>query len=99
MLGASRNGSAARGSHSRLRTASDPLLAAFVELLLPERHSFLERVDRVLARGERVLAVWRGDGDHDARLADLDAARAVVDGDRVDLVARRQLRSDLRHHL
>ena len=34
----------------------------------------LERVDRVLARCESVCAVRGGDGDHDRRLADLDAS-------------------------
>src|SRR4051812_24867037 len=80
-----------------LRTAPDPLLAALVDLLLPERHALLERVDRVLARCERVGAVRRGDGDHDARLADADPADAVVDGDRAELVAGLELGGDLGH--
>ena len=40
---------------SGLRAAPDPLLAALVDLLLPERHDLLEPVDRVLAGGEGVL--------------------------------------------
>jgi hypothetical protein len=41
------------------RAASDPLLAALVDLLLPERHRVLERVDRLGAGSESVLAVGR----------------------------------------
>ena len=62
---------------SPLRAAADPLLAARVELLLPERHLRLERLDRVGACRQRVLPVRRRDGDRDARLADLDAPEAV----------------------
>src|SRR5215210_3484968 len=69
------------------RALADPFLAALVHLLLPERHRLLERVDRVLARCQCVLAVRRGDGDHDARLADAERADAVVDRDRAELVA------------
>src|SRR6476620_7053632 len=64
------------------RSAADPLLAARVDLLLPERHPFLELVDRVTAGGERVAPMRRRHGDHHRRLADPDAADAVVDRDR-----------------
>ena len=40
-----------------LRAPPDPLLAALVDLLLPQGHGLLERVDRVLAGGERILAM------------------------------------------
>ena len=43
--------------------------------------------------------VGGGDGDHDRGLADPDAADAVVDRDRAELVARVQAVGDLRHHL
>src|SRR4051812_6722480 len=82
-----------------LRTAPDPLLAALVDLLLPERHALLERVDRVLAGGERVGPVRRRDGDHDARLADAHPADAVVDSYGAEVVARLQLAGDLGHDL
>ena len=36
------------------RSLPDPFLAAHVDLLLPQRHGLLERVDRVAARGERL---------------------------------------------
>ena len=39
----------------RLASSADPLLAALVDLLLPQGHGLLERVDRVLAGGEGVL--------------------------------------------
>src|SRR5205085_1299517 len=64
------------------RPAPDPLLAALVDLLLPERHRRLESVDRLLAGGESGLPVWRRDGDQDAGLADLDPSDAVVDRNR-----------------
>ena len=41
----------------------------------------LSVVDRLAARGERGRPVRRGDGDHDARLADLDPPDPVVDRD------------------
>src|SRR6266851_1995263 len=84
---------------ANLGTAADPLLAALVELLLPERHLVLEEVDRVLARGQCVLAMRRGDRDDDARLADLDATRAMVDRDLAEVVATLQICSDLAHDL
>src|SRR6266511_3661834 len=84
-------------SNTASGAASDPLLAALVHLLLPERDSLLERIDRVLACGEGVLAVWRGDGDHDGGLADLDAAGTVVDRDLADVVPSLQLVGDLGH--
>src|SRR4029453_9136527 len=77
----------------------DPFLAALVHLLLPERHLFLQRVDRVLAGGQRVLAVRCGHGDDDGRLTDLHPARAVVDRDLAHVVALLQRGRDLRHHL
>src|SRR4026207_1976775 len=82
-----------------LGTAADPLLAALVELLLPERHLAFERVDCFLARGKCVLPVWRRDGDHDAGLADPDPARAVVDRDLAEVVTALQVLSDFRHGL
>jgi hypothetical protein len=39
-----------RRLRNRSRAAPDPLFAAFVDLLLPERHALLEGVDRVAAR-------------------------------------------------
>src|SRR5205823_3689424 len=84
---------------ARLRAPPEPLLAALVDLLLPERHRLLERVDRVLARRQRVVAVRRRDGDRDARLADLDPADPVVDRDRPELVPLLELGGDLGHHL
>src|SRR5690242_10940190 len=78
--------------------AADPFLAALVHLFLPEGHLDLEDVDRVLARGERVLAVRGADRDHHRRLAELHTAYAVVDRDLVDLVALLEAVSELLHH-
>src|SRR5436190_22584876 len=77
--------------------SSDPFLAALVDLLLPERDLLLQRVDSVLAGGERVLPVRRRDGDHNGGAADLDAAGAVVDGDLAKVVALLQRGGDLGH--
>src|SRR5436189_3700704 len=63
------NAPCARVAQLGLRPAAEPLLAVLVNLLLPERHGLLEHVDRVLACRQRVLAMRRRDGDHDARLA------------------------------
>src|ERR1051325_10548473 len=87
---------AARGASG---PAADPLLAALVDLLLPERHRLLERVDRLAAGGQRSLAVRGGDRDRDARRADLDAPDTVVDRDRAELVALEQARSEPGHHV
>src|SRR5436190_14677139 len=79
--------------------AADPLLAALVGLLLPEWHGLLERVDRVLAGGERIPSMRRRDGDHHACFADLDAADAMVDRDRAQFVAALEVGGELRHHV
>ena len=52
-----------------------------------------------LASSQRGLAVRCGDGDHHARLADLDPADAVVDREPTELVGLFQLGRELRHHL
>ena len=86
-------------SGSSLTSPADPLFAALVDLFLPERDALLQLVDRVLARGERVLAVRGGDGDHDGGLADRDASDTVMDGDGGQLVPSVQPVCDLGHHL
>src|SRR3990172_9097890 len=57
------------------RLALDPLLAAFPDLLLPDRDDFLEAVDQRVAGLERLLAVRRGHRDQHGRLADLEPPR------------------------
>src|SRR3970282_906383 len=52
------------------RLALDPDLAALPDLLLPDRDDLLEAVDQVVTGLERLLAVRRGDGDEEGRLAD-----------------------------
>src|SRR5881409_1418115 len=54
-----------------------PDLAVLEVLLLPDGHRALERVDRVLARRERLRAMRRRHRDEHARLADLEPADAV----------------------
>src|SRR5256885_17134696 len=88
-----------RATSSNLGPAPDPFLPTLVRFLLPERDVLLERVDRLLARSEGILAVRRRNGDHDARLADLHATRPVVDRDLAHVVARLQPLGDLRHDL
>src|SRR5204863_107158 len=72
------------------RASADPLLAACVDLLLPQRNRLLERVDRLAAGRERCRPVRRRDGDDDARLADLYAADPVMDRDLAQPVRRGQ---------
>src|SRR5947199_85500 len=72
---------------------SHPDLAVLEVLLLPDGHRALERVDRVLARLERLVTMRRRHGDEDARLADLPpaaGAEPVLGGD--VLVADREQR-------
>src|SRR3990172_4398147 len=80
------------------RLALDPDLAALPYLLLPDRDGLLEPVDKVVAGLERRLAVRRGDGDEKRRLADLQAARAVLHSDAGDRPAGHRLLGDLSHH-
>src|SRR3990172_7264889 len=63
------------------RLALDPHLAALPDLLLPDRDDLLEAIDEVVAGLERFPAVRRGDGDERRRLADLQAAGAVLHRD------------------
>src|SRR3954471_3709192 len=80
------------------RPSPDPFLAALVDLLLPEWDSLLQLVDRVLARGEGVLSVRRGNGDHDRGVPNSHTSNTVVDGDAGERVARAETVCDLRHH-
>ena len=57
--------------------------------------SVLSDVDRVLAGRESVGAVRGADRDHDRRLAELDPPDAMVDRDRVELVALLELGGEL----
>src|SRR5581483_7637876 len=85
-------GGPARSRGARSSAASpEPFLAADVELLLPERDRLLERVDGLAAGVEGGGAVRRRDRDHDAGLADLDAADAVVDRHLRETVLRGQV--------
>ena len=67
----------ARGGVPRLARLVEPRRAVGVQLLLPDRHLRLERVDREAAGGERLGAVRRRDRHRDARLADLERAEAM----------------------
>src|SRR5262245_20579009 len=66
-----------RGPTRLAALKTHPDLAVLEVFLLPDRYDALERVDCVAARLERVAAVRGGDGDEDARLADLEPADAV----------------------
>src|SRR5438094_5829928 len=80
----------------RLPLPLDPDLAAFPDLLLPDRNGLLEGVDGEAAGLEGCGAVGAGDGDQDARLPNLEPADAVADGDAALPAADRLLR-DLTH--
>src|SRR6266511_1313915 len=79
--------------------AADPLLAALVDLLLPERNCPLEPVYRLRARSERRSAMRRRDRDGDALLTDVDTADAVMDRDLAHVVLLPQAGGDLLHYL
>ena len=78
---------------------ANPLLAALVDLLLPQRHGLLEPVDGVLAGRERVAAVRRRHGDHDRRLSDPNAADAVGDGHPAEVVRALEVGGQVGHDL
>src|SRR4029450_8787863 len=63
---------------------ADPDLAVLEVLPLPDRHRLLHRVDREAAGLEGFAAMGRGDRDHHAGLADLQATDAVNEGDPAD---------------
>src|SRR5689334_6723243 len=64
-----------------LRLQPHPHLAVLEVLLLPDRHRLLQGIDREAAGLEGGAAVRRGDRDHHARLADLEAPDAVHERD------------------
>src|SRR6266850_7798374 len=80
------------------RLEPDPDFAILEVLLLPDRHRLLQRVDGEAARVEGHRAMGRGHRDHHARLADLEAADAVQEGDPRDRgPAAPDGRADLAH--
>src|SRR5215216_5200175 len=77
--------------------AAEPGSAVPVVLFLPDRHDFLDPLDRIPARLERGVAVRRSDADDDARLPDRQRADTVDDGDVVDSPTFPNLVADLHH--
>src|SRR5437764_975587 len=79
------------------RTEADPDLAGLADLLLPDRHAFLQPIDHRATRGERFGAMRRRRRDHHRELADREHADPVLDRDAraadlaLDLVAGREL--------
>src|ERR1017187_4747827 len=67
-------------------------------LFLPDGDALLELVDGFERRFERRAPVRGGHQDGDAGIADQHAAETVHYGDALDLAARGQTESDLRHH-
>src|SRR6266851_5386935 len=63
------------------RLASDPHLTALEVFLLPDRHDFLEPVDRKSACLERLRAMRRRDRDRNRRLADIDESDSMLNRD------------------
>ena len=69
---------------------ADPLLGPVVEdLVLPDRHLGLQRVDQGARGGEGVAAVGRGGGDDDGEVADPQLADPVHGRDAADVVLAR----------
>ena len=62
---------------------------------LPDRHQFLEPVDGVAARLERLGAVRTADRDRDADLADFQMAQAMHQHDLADRPALRGCRASI----
>src|SRR3954465_14798132 len=58
---------------------ADPHLAPLKNLLLPDRHGFLDFLNREAAGLKGVVAVRGGDCDHDARFGNLHGTDAVDD--------------------
>ena len=76
--------------------AADPDFAAFEIFLLPDRHDFLQPIDREAARLEGLGAMGRRDRNRDRRLADLDDADAMSDRDARDFPSCAGLAASLR---
>src|SRR5262249_9702604 len=81
-----------------LKSRVDPLGAAVVPVfLLPDGHQFLEPVDGVTTRLERLAAVRAADGDGDAHLADFQMPEPVDHDHLADGPALACLPLDLGH--
>src|SRR5699024_11980502 len=88
------------GGSARLARRPHPFALAVAEVLLrPDRHALLDGVYQVVARGERLLAVRRGDGAHERRVPDLQGAVAVRDGEERVRMALGDLAGHLGEHV
>src|SRR6185437_242228 len=76
---------------------SDPHLSALEVFLLPDRHDFLETIDREAAGLERLRAMGRRDRDRYRGLADIDPADAMAYRDTHDLPSLARLASEPAH--
>src|SRR5439155_17671506 len=74
---AARTRSARLSAMLTLRLEPHPDLAVLEVFLLPHRYRLLQRVDGEVARLEGLAAMGRRDGDHHARLADLEPPHAM----------------------
>src|SRR5262245_22283404 len=79
------------------RIAIDPDLAAFEELLLPDRNARFERLDPEPAGLERLLTVRGGDRDHHRGLAESEPTAPVHHRDPAGPEAGREVLADGRH--
>src|SRR6185437_7945739 len=77
--------------------AADPHFAALEVLLLPDRHDFLQPIDREAAGLEGLRAMRRRDRDRYRGLADIDQADAMAYGDTHDLPSLARLAREPAH--
>src|SRR5215467_1449385 len=80
----------------RPATRVDPLARPVdIRFTFPDRNPLLELLDHVPARVVCRTPMWMCDGDHDARVPELENADAVLDDD----VARSELERRLAHNV
>src|SRR5258708_38553024 len=77
--------------------AADPHFAALEVFLLPDRHDFLQPIDREAAGLEGFCAMRRRDRDRYRGLADIDQADAMAYGDTHDLPSLARLAREPAH--
>src|SRR5437867_10717261 len=76
---------------------ADPLAAAHPDFFLPDRNDLLEAVDGVVAGGESLSSMLRGNRYRHRRLTQLDPSHPVPDCEAVRVPPMTDLVCDLAH--